>query len=100
MLKEHGVSQQVLQNRAKGLLLMGAVFKSTVPDESDEERRELERYANSWMLLCIILTFICSMVAEAAKPKRKAKPTRHSDGHKTPVGRPSSPPAAAANANA
>ena len=44
MLKEHGVSPQVLQNRAKGLLLMGAVFKSTVPDESDEERRELERY--------------------------------------------------------
>ncbi|KZV63756.1 DnaJ-domain-containing protein [Peniophora sp. CONT] len=76
VLKEHGVSQQVLQNRAKGLLLLGAVFKSTVPDESDEERRELER-----------------MVAEAAKPKRKAKP-RHSDGHKTPVGRPSSPPVA------
>jgi len=23
---------------------MGKLFKSTVPDESDEERRELERY--------------------------------------------------------
>ena len=28
----------------QGLLLIGAVFKSTVPDETDEERRELERY--------------------------------------------------------
>ncbi|VDC06109.1 unnamed protein product [Peniophora sp. CBMAI 1063] len=83
VLKEHGVSQQVLQNRAKGLLLLGAVFKSTVPDESDEERRELER-----------------MVAEAAKPKRKAAKARHSDGHKTPVGRPSSPPAPATATNA
>jgi hypothetical protein len=45
VLKEHGVSETVLLNRAKGLLLCGAIFKSTVPDESDEERRELERYA-------------------------------------------------------
>lgn len=29
----------------QGLLLIGAVFKSTVPDETDEERRQLERYA-------------------------------------------------------
>ncbi len=27
----------------QGLLLIGAVFKSTVPDETDEERRQLER---------------------------------------------------------
>jgi X-domain of DnaJ-containing len=43
VLKEPGISDAVLVNRAKGLLLLGAVFKSTVPDESDEERRELER---------------------------------------------------------
>ncbi|KAH9913559.1 DnaJ-domain-containing protein [Epithele typhae] len=48
------VVDHVLYNRAKGLLLIGAVFKSTVPDESDEERRELER-----------------MVAEAATGKSK-----------------------------
>ncbi|KAL4244398.1 Peroxisomal Protein Import DnaJ [Abortiporus biennis] len=54
VLKEPGVSEQTLVLRAKGLLLMGAVFKSTVPDESDEERRELER-----------------MVAEAASGKSK-----------------------------
>ncbi|RPD59097.1 DnaJ-domain-containing protein [Lentinus tigrinus ALCF2SS1-7] len=54
VLKEPGVSDQVLYNRAKGLLLIGAVFKSTVPDETDEERRELER-----------------MVAEAAAGKSK-----------------------------
>jgi hypothetical protein len=37
------VNDQELYNRARGLLLLGAIFKSTVPDESDEERRELER---------------------------------------------------------
>ena len=46
VLKEPGVSDAVLVNRAKGLLLLGAIFKSTVPDESDEERRELERCAS------------------------------------------------------
>ena len=66
VLKEPDQADQVLYNRAKvrrsnrllichclltnwvlpsqqGLLLAGAIFKSTVPDESDEERRELER---------------------------------------------------------
>jgi hypothetical protein len=43
VLKESGVSDQDLYNRARGLLLLGAIFKSTIPDESDEERRELER---------------------------------------------------------
>ncbi|KAI0642278.1 X-domain of DnaJ-containing-domain-containing protein [Trametes meyenii] len=54
VLKEPGVSDQTLYNRAKGLLLIGAIFKQTVPDETDEERRELER-----------------MVAEAASGKSK-----------------------------
>ncbi|KAI0832088.1 DnaJ-domain-containing protein [Trametes gibbosa] len=54
VLKEPGVSEHVLYARAKGLLLIGAVFKGTVPDETDEERRELER-----------------MVAEAASGKSK-----------------------------
>lgn len=59
VLKEPGVPDLVLYNRAKGLLLIGAIFKSTVPDESDEERRELER-----------------MVAEAAAPKSKHSATK------------------------
>lgn len=37
-------------------MLIGVIFKQTQPDESEEERRELER-----------------LVAEAAKPKKKAK---------------------------
>jgi len=57
VLKGPGVSDQDLYNRARGLLLLGAIFKSTIPDESDEERRELER-----------------MVAEAAKPKKRQSP--------------------------
>ncbi|KAJ7066560.1 X-domain of DnaJ-containing-domain-containing protein [Mycena amicta] len=59
VLKDPEASDTVLYNRAKGLLIMGAIFKSTVPDESDEERRELER-----------------MVAEAAQPKAKQSATR------------------------
>jgi len=42
--------------RDQAIMLIGVVFKSTQPDESEEERRELER-----------------LVAEAAKPKKKAK---------------------------
>ncbi|KAG8928882.1 hypothetical protein FRC02_006253 [Tulasnella sp. 418] len=67
VLKEPDVSDDVLVRRAKALLVTGALFKAAVPDESAEERRELER-----------------LVAEAAKPKNKkskkggvqAKPTR------------------------
>ncbi|KZT67320.1 DnaJ-domain-containing protein [Daedalea quercina L-15889] len=54
VLKDPEVTDQVLYNRARGLLLIGAIFKSTQPDESDAERRELER-----------------MVAEAASGKSK-----------------------------
>jgi len=54
VLKEPEQSEQVLINRAKALLITGAIFKAAVPDESDLERRELER-----------------MVHEAAQPKSK-----------------------------
>ncbi|KAI0726383.1 DnaJ-domain-containing protein [Fomitopsis betulina] len=43
VLKDHDVSDQVLYQRARGLLFIGAIFKSAHPDESDAERRELER---------------------------------------------------------
>lgn len=43
VLKDREVSEQTLVNRAKGLLIIGHIFKTTVPDESDEDRRELER---------------------------------------------------------
>ncbi|KAJ7043656.1 X-domain of DnaJ-containing-domain-containing protein [Mycena alexandri] len=59
VLKDPEASDVVLYNRAKGLLITGAIFKSAIPDESDEERRELER-----------------MVAEAAAPKAKQPSTR------------------------
>ncbi|KAI9510512.1 DnaJ-domain-containing protein [Russula earlei] len=90
VLKDHGATDQELYNRARGLLLLGAVFKSTIPDESDEERRELER-----------------LVAEAAKPRKHRAPpsammqaaqsraheTRnaHANGHPT-AGQPSGGP--------
>jgi len=43
VLKDHKTNDQELYHRARGLLLLGAIFKSTIPDESDAERRELER---------------------------------------------------------
>lgn len=59
-MKEPGISEQTLVNRAKasnqfmmftpnfiyvtqGMLIMGAIFKQSTPDETDQERRELER---------------------------------------------------------
>ncbi|KAI0091486.1 DnaJ-domain-containing protein [Irpex rosettiformis] len=44
VLKDNTVPDKTLLLRARGLLLVGAVFKGTVPDETDEERRQLERY--------------------------------------------------------
>lgn len=43
VLKERDVPDGILVSRARALILCGAIFKSTVPDETDEERRELER---------------------------------------------------------
>lgn len=67
VLKDPDASDTVLVNRAKGLLVLGAIFKRTEADESDLERRELER-----------------MVAEAAsgtskhqKLKAQAKANAH-----------------------
>jgi len=54
VLKDKSVAESVLTQRAKGMLFIGAIFKATVPDETDAERRELER-----------------IVAEAALPKKK-----------------------------
>ncbi|KAG9313028.1 X-domain of DnaJ-containing-domain-containing protein [Chiua virens] len=72
VLKDRDVSDQVLVNRAKGLLIIGHIFKNTVPDDSDEDRRELER-----------------MVAEAATGKSKHQQLRaqaraRRDGKHTP----------------
>jgi hypothetical protein len=37
------VTEETIMNRAKALLLIGLIFKEVKPDETDEERRELER---------------------------------------------------------
>jgi len=71
VLKEPGVTDDILVKRARAILLIGIVFKSIQPDESPEDRRELER-----------------LVAEAAKPKRKVKKV----GPTPAPANPSSPP--------
>ncbi|KAG8932838.1 hypothetical protein FRC01_012171 [Tulasnella sp. 417] len=43
VLKDAGIPEAELVNRAKAIFLTGAVFKSTQTDESAEERGELER---------------------------------------------------------
>jgi len=58
--KDREISDQVLLNRAKGLLIIGHIFKTAAPDQSDEDRRELER-----------------MVAEAAAGRSKHQQLRH-----------------------
>lgn len=60
LLNEKGVDQKMLLNRARALALLGSIYKQVQPDESDEERRELER-----------------LVAEAAG-KNKKKSKKHS----------------------
>lgn len=46
VLYESGLSKDVALKRAKAIMSIGAIFKAVEADESDEERRELERWAN------------------------------------------------------
>lgn len=43
VLYEPNISKDVSLRRAKAILSIGGIFKSVEADESDEERRELER---------------------------------------------------------
>jgi len=93
ILRDPNASEKVLFYRARGLIDMGRLFKASQPDESDEERRELER-----------------LVAEAAKPKPKNKkggirspvgaetPRPQSQAEGTPTSRPGTAAVAAATA--
>ena len=65
VLKDHSATDQELYHRARGLLLLGAVFKSTVPDESDEECRELER--------CVVLPFFTFIIIINAAPAQDGR---------------------------
>ncbi|KAH7335168.1 X-domain of DnaJ-containing-domain-containing protein [Rhizoctonia solani] len=44
VLEDNGASKEELFLRARALLLIGELLKEIKPDESDEERRELERF--------------------------------------------------------
>ncbi|EST05466.1 DnaJ [Kalmanozyma brasiliensis GHG001] len=70
VLHEKGVGDKVLFNRAQAILFLGMIYKSVQPDESDDERRELER-----------------LVADAAgKNKKKGKKdTKKFGGATTPT---------------
>lgn len=45
--KDKDTTDEQLVLRAKAIMTVGAIFKATVADESDEERRELERFVSS-----------------------------------------------------
>ncbi|CAO1638404.1 unnamed protein product [Sympodiomycopsis kandeliae] len=80
LLSEKGIDNKTLLNRARALALLGSIYKQVQPDESDEERRELER-----------------LVAEAAgKNKKKNKKSSH--GTNTPTATATATPASASAA--
>ena len=56
VLNEKGVSDKVLVQRARAIAFLGAIYQQVEPDETDDERRELER-----------------LVAQAAEKKKKKK---------------------------
>lgn len=60
------------------MLLTGALFKSTQPDETDQERRELERYdlIFDFCLHWLLMMIRNRMVHEAAQPKTKQTATK------------------------
>jgi hypothetical protein len=72
------------------MLFLGAMFKATTPDESDEERRELERWVSlPDLLVLVLIERVASMVAEAAAPKPKhasVRVSRHKDRAAVPSG--------------
>lgn len=44
VLYEHSIRKDIALRRAKAIMTIGAIFKAVEADESDDERRELERY--------------------------------------------------------
>ncbi|KAI3625126.1 hypothetical protein CBS9595_000487 [Malassezia furfur] len=56
VLNEKGISDKVLVQRARAIAFLGAIYQQVEPDETDDERRELER-----------------LVAQAAEKKKKKK---------------------------
>ncbi|GAA94860.1 uncharacterized protein L969DRAFT_90757 [Mixia osmundae IAM 14324] len=56
LAREQGVSEATRTSRAKAILLIGSALKAVQPDETDADRRELER-----------------LVAQAAQSKKPAK---------------------------
>ncbi|WFC99377.1 hypothetical protein MYAM1_002121 [Malassezia yamatoensis] len=56
VLNEKGVSDKTLIQRARAIAYLGAIYSQVQPDDSDDERRELER-----------------LVAQAAEKKKKKK---------------------------
>ncbi|KAH9042300.1 hypothetical protein EDB84DRAFT_917826 [Lactarius hengduanensis] len=81
VLKDHSANDQELYHRARGLLLLGAIFKSTAPDESDEERHEERAFFSSFPPCADALRLMHRVVAEAAKPK-KSRVVRRKQGRK------------------
>ena len=56
---------------------MGAIFKAAVPDESDQERRELERYVE-FPKFCYFSIDVCTILGWWLKlHDRKASNRRH-----------------------
>ncbi|WFD33042.1 hypothetical protein MSPP1_004099 [Malassezia sp. CBS 17886] len=71
VLNEKGVPDKVLVQRARAIAFLGSIYRGVTPDESDDERRELER--------------LVAAAAEKKKKKRKDKESRFALGSKDKV---------------
>lgn len=71
--EDKSISDETMMNRAKAIVVTGAILKSVTPDEADAERRELER------------------LVEEAQRKRKEKKTK--GGKPAPAASPAAAPA-------
>ncbi|GAA5830073.1 hypothetical protein JCM3766R1_006757 [Sporobolomyces carnicolor] len=71
------INDTILMNRAKAILFIGAILKAVVPEEGDEERRQMEK-----------------LVAEAnARRKEKGKKPTKSGASTPPIATPATPAA-------
>lgn len=50
VLYEQGIHKDMALRRAKAIMTIGGIFKAVEADESDDERRELERYVHRNLL--------------------------------------------------
>ena len=76
VLYDPSVSKDISLRRAKAILNIGGIFKSVEADESDQERRELERSVCVFMFLGASSESLGRLVMNAGQKKKRAEETK------------------------